>query len=78
MRVSYKGVTGELLKLEKQPKCNDGITLNINFSSTETIYQETKRYTIIIADEKDRHRHIFENVDISEVKFTGASVSFQA
>lgn len=66
MKVSYKGVTGELLKLELSRK-EDVNT----FPGVKTV----REYTLEIADETDGHKHIFENVDVSEIKFIGATVT---
>lgn len=60
MKVSYKEVTGELLKLER-----------IN-----AIYHSGVTYKLEILDTEKNARVCFENVNISEVEFIGAKVVF--
>lgn len=66
MKVSYKGATGELLKLELSRK-EDVNT----FPGVKT----AREYALEIADEADGHKHVFENADVSEIKFIGATVT---
>lgn len=63
MKASYKGVTGTLVKLER--------TLN----QYDRPYGSKCDYALEISDETDGHRHVFENVDVSEIKFIGAAVT---
>lgn len=60
MKVSYKGVCGELLKLE----CKEHVLI------------EGREYHIEIRDSKNGSRVCFDNVDMSEVIFEGAHVTF--
>lgn len=62
MKVSYKGVTGKLLKMELE-----------KHKLLDPVY-EKEFYTLLIEDESDGHKHVFENVDLSDVKFIGATV----
>lgn len=66
MKVSYKGVTGELLKLELSRK------EDVN---TFPGVKKVREYTLEIIDETDGHKHVFKNVDVSEIKFVGATVN---
>lgn len=78
MKVSYKGVTGELLKLETNPDWMGGgfVRLNEAIGKTEDHTHALRRsYSLVISDAEDGHKHSFENVDISDVKFIGATVT---
>lgn len=59
MKVSYKGVTGKLKKLEY----------------AYNTYMNKDEYILEISDEADGHKHVFESVDVSEIKFIGATVT---
>lgn len=61
LKVSYKGMTGTLRKLER-------------FSSP---LLNGDCYTLEISDENDGHKHVFENVVVSEIKFIGATVTME-
>lgn len=63
VKVSYKGVTGTLKKLER--------TLTIEHGPC--IKKES--YALEILDEADGHLHTFESVDLGGVKFIGAVVT---
>ena len=78
MKVFYKGVTGELLKLETNPDWMSGgfARLNEAIGKIEDHTHALRRsYSLVISDEKDGHKHSFENVDIADVKFIGATVT---
>lgn len=60
MRVSYKNVIGELIKLERYLD----------------MVSHSPKYMLEIRDKEDGHKHVFENVDIADVRFVGASVYF--
>lgn len=63
MKVSYKGVTGSLVKIERVVQ------------KATNPYCEMSAYALEISDETDGHKHVFENVDVSEIKFIGAAVT---
>lgn len=76
MKVSYKGVTGELLKLEREEKMRSDVTISICASfSTRSETPPHYTYRLEIEDGSDGHKHSFENVDISKVKFVGVTVT---
>lgn len=69
MKVSYKGVTGALIKLERGHVAYHTLCFDAKIENPAT------RYTLEIEVETDGHKHVFENVDVSEIKFIGAVVT---
>lgn len=59
IKVAYKGVIGKLKKLEHG----------------YNPYVDRDGYVLEIVDAEDGHKHVFENVDLSEVKFIGVEVT---
>ena len=68
LKVSYNGVTGELLKLERNQPKGKLLVDGVDYSSAI----EHLTYTLEIYDD---HNHTFDNVDLKEVQFIGATVT---
>lgn len=68
LKVSYKGVTGELLKLERNQPKGKLIVDGVDYASAV----EHLTYTLEIYD---GHKHVFDNVDLHDVQFVGATVT---
>lgn len=72
MKVTYKGFTGELVKLEKK---GEGITF-INCTPVTPQMFDSK-YDIAIYDREKDVTHSFTGVKLEDVKFQGGAVSFK-
>lgn len=65
VKVTYKGVTGELLKLER-------VSVEVVGLFPET--RRVQKFNLEIEDAKDGHKHCFEKIDPSDIEFVGATV----
>ena len=69
MKVTYNGIAGELIKLERKEQfavdMHDQNDIKRSYYYNLTIYDREKKATIS-----------FENVKLSDVRFSGAEVSF--
>lgn len=68
MQVTYNGLAGELVKLERLPVAK-GICA-VNVISGKTIYQETKTlYTLSLYDKENEATYSFTNVKLEDIKY---------
>lgn len=76
MKVTYNGVTGELIKLER--KATQIFSYKPDGEmKTQTFFVEPD-FDLIIYNEEKRELRAFSNVKLSDVRFSGGEVSFNA
>jgi len=75
MQVTYKGFTGELVKLERSPIAE--VTLTATCSPFSVGDQKNSwRYDLSIYDSEKQVTHSFTGVKLEDVKFLGGAVAF--
>lgn len=70
MQVTYKGFTGELVKLEKKE------TERYTLSPFDTEKQPVFRYDLTLYDSEKQITYSFTGVKLENVKFLGEAVTF--
>lgn len=74
MKVTYKGFTGGLVKLERNLVAQSSIAV----TSVTPVLQltNTTTYVLSIYDSEKKVTHSFTDVKLEDVKFLGGAVSF--
>lgn len=75
MKVSYKGFTGDLLKLEAEKAPDSNFTFcDLPLPAKHAGY--TWKYTLELWDEEKEAKISFSGVSMNDVKFLGGEVTF--
>lgn len=83
MKVTYNGMTGELVRLERKEYRTayvQNLTIGACTANEISVHQPEPKvsylYDLTICDGKKKATISFENVNLSDVKFSGCDVSF--